>query len=144
LQRPATEPVLPTKSEDFITGLGPTVKLGDREEWSMSGFSLQDDTELQSALYRDEFVTGFVERWDQLIPRPRQGERSRRRHRHRLSFRSSDGLLTLGHRLCPVEVAFEAKRFRDGAIAAHQFRVGNIVAAGPGEQRTQPQQRDFA
>ena len=33
----------------------------------MSGFSLQDDTELQSELYRDEFVTGFVERWDQLI-----------------------------------------------------------------------------
>jgi hypothetical protein len=41
-------------------------------------------------------------------------------------------LLTLGHRLCPVDVSFEAKRFRHRAIANRQVPVGNIVAASPG------------
>ena len=49
-----------------------------------------------------------------------------------------------GHRLGPVDVSLEAKRFRHRTIATHQVPVGNIVAAGPGQQRAQPQQRDLA
>src|ERR1700748_1604802 len=39
------------------------------------------------------------------------------------------------HRLGPVDVAFEVKRFRHRAIATHQVSVGDIVTARPGQQR---------
>ena len=48
------------------------------------------------------------------------------------------------HRLGPRDMSFEAKRFRHRAVATHQVPVGNIVAAGPGQQRPQPQQPDVA
>jgi glycine/sarcosine/dimethylglycine N-methyltransferase len=63
-------------------GASKTVWVENREERSMSSFSLQENAELQSFeqnygddpladresdLYRGEFVTGFVEKWDELI-----------------------------------------------------------------------------
>jgi RimJ/RimL family protein N-acetyltransferase len=37
-------------------------------------------------------------------------------------------------------MSVEAKRFRHRAIAIHQVPVGNVVAAGAGQQGAQPQQ----
>src|SRR5262249_16102986 len=48
------------------------------------------------------------------------------------------------HRVGPGDVPFEAKRFPHRAIAIHQVSIGGLVAASPGEQRAQPQQRDLA
>jgi SAM-dependent methyltransferase len=63
-------------------GASKTESVENREERSMSSFRLQDNAELQSFeqnygddpladresdLYRGEFVTGFVEKWDELI-----------------------------------------------------------------------------
>src|SRR5215203_247195 len=38
--------------------------------------------------------------------------------------------LTRDHRLGPIDVSFEAKRFRHRAIATDQVPVGHVVAAG--------------
>ena len=51
---------------------------------------------------------------------------------------------SLDHRLGPGDVSFEAKRFRHGAVAIPEVPVGNLVAAGPRQQRPQPQQPDVA
>src|ERR1700682_4117262 len=48
------------------------------------------------------------------------------------------------HRLGPVDVAFEAKRCRHRTIAPHQVPVGHVVAAGPRQQSSEPQQPDVA
>jgi hypothetical protein len=77
------------ENEHFIGGrAGPskTVWVENQDEWPMSSFSLQRNAELQAFeqnygddpltdratdLYRREFVTGFVEKWDELIDRVR-------------------------------------------------------------------------
>ena len=48
------------------------------------------------------------------------------------------------HRLGPLHMSFEAKRFRHGAVAIPIVAVGRVVAAGPRQQRAQPQQPDVA
>ncbi len=48
------------------------------------------------------------------------------------------------HRLGHRDVSFEAKRFRHRTVAIRQVAVGNVVAAGPGQQGPQPQQPDVA
>ena len=43
----------------------------------------------------------------------------------------------------PSRCVLRSQRFRHRAIATHQVPVGDVVAAGPREQRAQPQQRDL-